>query len=255
MELNQDLVEEGKALVGLCESSERMTCEARFQLGRWVSKVAPQQFGNNQHTSTATTVGELLRIYADAVGCSPKTLEQYRDIVIAWGDEEPSGLSWTVARKLAYRSDKVQLINAVFQMFGKVTPKTIEDYEAHLREENARREALLQQTSEEEEVEWEEEWVEEEIEVISTTSDPTTSNPTPRKHGFSAPIRRLFSVVEHVRSAKALFDEEHVPTVDVHNDENYEEIMGAFDTIITEMMAYREALMEMRVKAGLSPEL
>lgn len=256
MELNQDLIEEGKALAVKCESAERMTAETRFELGRWINRAVPQQTGNNQHTSTATTVGELLKAYAEAIGFSSATLEQYRDVTIAWGDDDPSGLSWTVARKLAYRTDRMSLIDSVFQMFGKVTSTTIDAYETHLRDENRRRQQMLEQVPETDnyEEEWDDE-VEDETTFIYDPVQPPINLNQNKKHGFSGPVRKLFSVVEHVRAAKALFVEESIPSVDFENDEHFEEILSACDTIVTEIIDYREMVVAKRVKAGLSPEV
>lgn len=262
MELNQDLIEEGKALVVKCESAERMTAESRFELGRWAEKCAPAQEKNCGSVASPTggvriAPNTALEEYADEVGVSFATLKGYRDIANAWGDDDPTGLSWTVARKLAYRTDRMSLISAVFEAYGKVTPKTIDDYEAHLRAENARREAILQpqftDVTEDEEF-WVEDEVENDTDFIYDPVNPPI-NTQPRKHGFSGPIRKLFSVVEHVRAAKALIIEESIPSVDYANDEHFEEILGACDTIVTEIMDYREMVVAKRVKAGLSPEV
>lgn len=257
MELNQDLIEEGKALVVKCESAERMTAESRFELGRWAEKCAPAQEKNCGSLASPTggvriAPNTALEEYADEVGLSFATLKGYRDIANAWGDDDPTGLSWTVARKLAYRTDRMNLIDAVFKMFGKVTPKTIDDYEKHVQSENARREALLTQQVREAEVlesmEETEDWVEDDTTYCPPVTTTTTTTTT--RHGYSNPIRKLFSAVEHVKAAHALFQEESVPSVDL-TEENFEEVLGACDTIITEIMAYREALVAKRVKAGL----
>lgn len=255
MELNQDLIEEGKALVVKAEQAERMTCENRLELGRWALKLAPKKpLGTNQYSEgSSTDEASLIAAYADAIDLKPITLCNYRDVAAAWGNEDSMGLSWGVLRRLAYRDDRHELITAIFEKYGKVTEPTFDKYTAWLREENTRRQALLQQQVREAEVlesmEEEEEWVENDTDYVCPPVTTTTTTTTTR-HGYSNPIRKLFSAVEHVKAAHALFQEESVPSVDL-TEENFEEVLGACDTIITEIMAYREALVAKRVKAGL----
>ncbi len=252
MELNQDLIEEGKALVTQLESSERVTCEDRLAIGRWSLRCAPA--GTGQGTSSAVA-GDVVGEYADAVGLAKNTLQEYRDVAARWEGEDASGLSWTLARKLAYRTDRQALIAAVFEKFGKVTPTTLSKYENWIRDENKRREEILQPVFTDQ-TEDEEFWDEEEVEV-EYIYDPVNPpiNTQPRKHGFSGPIRKLFAVVEHVKAAKEILMEESIPSVDYSNDEHFEEILTACDTIVTEIMDYREQVVAKRVKAGLSPEV
>lgn len=256
MELNQDLVEEGKALVVQTEQAERMTCEGRLALGRWALKVAPIQPEGRPSGETPTPVGVILQEYADAIGAAFGTVRQYRDIAHAWGNAPVDGLAWSVVRKLCYREDREEFTAAVFAAYGKVTEYTIELYLARIRDENKRREEMLQPQFTDEVIEGEEDWEEEEeVEYIYDPVQPPININQPRKHGFSGPIRKLFAVVEHVRAAKALIVEESIPSVDYANDEHFEEILAACDTIVTEIIDYREMVVAKRVKAGLSPEV
>lgn len=258
MELDQNLVEEGKALVVKTEQAERMTSEGRLALGRWAQKVAPaQEVGTNRHTTLGSPTGEasLLAAYASAIGVAVGTVRNYRDISVAWGDAPADGLAWGVIRKLAYRTDREEYSRLVFEKFGKVTEYTIELYEASKREAEKRNEEMLQpqftdQTEDEEF--WDEE--ETEVEYIYDPVNPPI-NTQPRKHEYSNPVRKLFSAVEHVKAAKAILVEESMPSTDYGNDEYFEEILTACDTIVTEIMDYREQVVAKRVKAGLSPEV
>lgn len=256
MELNQDLIEEGKALVVKCDSSERMTCESRMELGRWVEKVVPQ-VPSGTRTDLAP-VGARLEDYAEAIGVDPNTLRRYRDVAVQWGDDDYSGLTWSAVRKLAPREDKLTVVAAVFEKYGRVTEYTIQCYNTWIQSENIRRQKEnQQQIIETAEDTFEEDWDEEETEVeyIYDPVQPPININQPRKHGFSGPIRKLFSVVAHVQAAKALLQEESIPSVDFENDEHFEEIMSACDTIVTEIIDYRAMVVAKRVKAGLSTKV
>lgn len=261
MELNQDLIEEGRALVVKTEAAERMTSEGRLALGRWAEKCVAQRSGQGARNdlTSGPTVPEvdLLGAYAGEIGVARETLRKYRDVAIAWGDAPADGLSWGVIRRLAYRTDREEYSRLVFEKYGKVTEYTIQMYEAFKAERQKQQEQILQPVFTDEVIEGEEDWDEEEETEQEFIYDPVNPplNTQPRKHGFSGPIRKLFAVVEHVRAAKALIVEESIPSVDYANDEHFEEILSACDTIVTEIMDYREMVVAKRVKAGLSPEV